>query len=450
MTVINFFFTRHGETQWNKIGKFQGQLDSPLTEKEQKALKAARGVTVHCGNLRLQFKIPDKPKPIRRSLGYSPSVDNIKAAVTTLSNIKVDIANRLYENDPDILDSWWDAEKHLLAAKARLGVDSVLRPLIDMCYDEWESPRMLATDALAKFSEAKGGLNGVLNVLAPFSQGEMVADRLKGLMALEKSSEVKRWAMDTFLQLKPAEAFETLVAFLGNSDWHLSHKACCLLSDFHTDVSEPLTLLTSDASNERGVRLWAMASLLLGSNNPSGSLIKDLDEIFVPWGFECPEMVRDAIIAEHGLHYESFTDVRYIIEAALTKREVFDSERFREKLTERLSKAGITIRQIRDCGTYHGSGGGTFDVVDTDKGQFFACTIGPFITASDIIEHTTDSVSVNNSPSAMSQLKNIITSLGGLWLDNDLLDHEVPNLNIYFFGDREALTVRDLIFYWQD
>jgi broad specificity phosphatase PhoE len=33
MTVINFFLTRHGETQWNKIGKFQGQFDSPLTEK---------------------------------------------------------------------------------------------------------------------------------------------------------------------------------------------------------------------------------------------------------------------------------------------------------------------------------------------------------------------------------------------------------------------------------
>jgi len=33
MTVINFFITRHGETQWNKIGKFQGQLDSPLTKK---------------------------------------------------------------------------------------------------------------------------------------------------------------------------------------------------------------------------------------------------------------------------------------------------------------------------------------------------------------------------------------------------------------------------------
>ena len=29
---INFFLTRHGETQWNKIGRFQGQFDSPLTE----------------------------------------------------------------------------------------------------------------------------------------------------------------------------------------------------------------------------------------------------------------------------------------------------------------------------------------------------------------------------------------------------------------------------------
>ncbi|MBA6339096.1 histidine phosphatase family protein [Colwellia sp. BRX8-7] len=33
MTVINFYLTRHGETQWNKIGKFQGQLDSPLTDR---------------------------------------------------------------------------------------------------------------------------------------------------------------------------------------------------------------------------------------------------------------------------------------------------------------------------------------------------------------------------------------------------------------------------------
>ncbi|MFT5759077.1 MAG: broad specificity phosphatase PhoE [Alteromonadaceae bacterium] len=28
----HFFLSRHGETQWNKIKKLQGQLDSPLTD----------------------------------------------------------------------------------------------------------------------------------------------------------------------------------------------------------------------------------------------------------------------------------------------------------------------------------------------------------------------------------------------------------------------------------
>lgn len=30
---MNIYFTRHGETEWNKVEKIQGWLDSPLTEK---------------------------------------------------------------------------------------------------------------------------------------------------------------------------------------------------------------------------------------------------------------------------------------------------------------------------------------------------------------------------------------------------------------------------------
>ena len=29
---MKIYFTRHGETEWNKIDKIQGQLDSPLNE----------------------------------------------------------------------------------------------------------------------------------------------------------------------------------------------------------------------------------------------------------------------------------------------------------------------------------------------------------------------------------------------------------------------------------
>ena len=354
------------------------------------------------------------------------------------------------ENDPDILDSWWDARRHLLAAKARLGVDSALRPLINMCYDEWEHTRVLGVNALAQFTKAKEGLKGVLNVLTPFDENEAEESCLKRLIKTKENSEVKRWAMDNLFRLYPDEAYEVLITALGSSDWHVSHHACKLLSNFREDISESLTLLASDINHTRNERLWAMASLALGSKKPSMSFIADLDDIKVPWLFKCPEIVRSTIINEYGLDYESFTDVRYLIEAANTKHEEFDNDRFREKLIDRLDKEGFTIHQTQDCGRYHGSGGGTYDVVETDKGQFFACTIGPFLAASNIIEHTTGNVSVHQDPKAVIQLRNIITSLGGLWLEDDLLGHEVPKLNVYFFGDREPLTVGDLIFYWQD
>ncbi|TKB43541.1 tyrosine-type recombinase/integrase [Thalassotalea mangrovi] len=73
-----------------------------LSKAEQKALGAARGVSVHHGNLRIQFKLPDKDFPIRKSLCYPPTKANIALAELTLANVKRDIANGLYNNDPEL------------------------------------------------------------------------------------------------------------------------------------------------------------------------------------------------------------------------------------------------------------------------------------------------------------------------------------------------------------
>ena len=40
--------------------------------------------------------------------------------------------------------------------------------------------------------------------------------------------------------------------------------------------------------------------------------------------------------------------------------------------------------------------------------------------------------------------------LGLISLDNEVLNYIFPNLNIYFFGSRKPLPIRDLLFYWQD
>ncbi len=69
--------------------------------KLQKALKEAKGVEVHDGKLRIRFKLPDKPNYSWKSLRTTPTVNNVKHAVTTRENVINDIANHLYVNDPD-------------------------------------------------------------------------------------------------------------------------------------------------------------------------------------------------------------------------------------------------------------------------------------------------------------------------------------------------------------
>ncbi|RKJ30353.1 histidine phosphatase family protein, partial [Butyricicoccus sp. 1XD8-22] len=39
MSKIEFYFVRHGETEWNKDGRLQGWLDSPLTNKGRESTR---------------------------------------------------------------------------------------------------------------------------------------------------------------------------------------------------------------------------------------------------------------------------------------------------------------------------------------------------------------------------------------------------------------------------
>jgi len=78
-----------------------GNLSTSIME----LISKHKGLSVHKGNIRVQFKVPDRVSPIRKSLGYPPTEKNIVAAVSTLANIKRDIANRLYDNDNE---AFWD------------------------------------------------------------------------------------------------------------------------------------------------------------------------------------------------------------------------------------------------------------------------------------------------------------------------------------------------------
>ena len=80
------------------------------------ALKAAKGVSVHNGSLRLQFKLPGQLGHTRKSLGYPPTLNNIDVAINRLRNIKKDIENGLFKYDEE---EFWS--KHFPTSTRNVG-----------------------------------------------------------------------------------------------------------------------------------------------------------------------------------------------------------------------------------------------------------------------------------------------------------------------------------------
>jgi len=76
-------------------------------------LKDAKGVSMHNGSLRIQFKLPGDIKPTRKSLGIKLTKKNIDVAIMRLGSIRADIACGLYDNDPS---AFW--RKHFPADSA--------------------------------------------------------------------------------------------------------------------------------------------------------------------------------------------------------------------------------------------------------------------------------------------------------------------------------------------
>lgn len=75
-----------------------------LAKTIKEELANSPGVNDHYGKLRLHFQEPNKPSQTRKSLNIPVTIENIKAAVVTLGNVKRDIINGIYENN---IEKFW-------------------------------------------------------------------------------------------------------------------------------------------------------------------------------------------------------------------------------------------------------------------------------------------------------------------------------------------------------
>ena len=88
---MNIFLFRHGQTEWNLEGRFQGQLDSPLTPKGRvQARNNAHKVIEHMGDIE-SIKIFASP------LGRAKSTAHIVCDELGISRERIKFDNRIME-----------------------------------------------------------------------------------------------------------------------------------------------------------------------------------------------------------------------------------------------------------------------------------------------------------------------------------------------------------------
>jgi hypothetical protein len=178
-------------------------------------------------------------------------------------------------------------------------------------------------------------------------------------------------------------------------------------------------------------RLWAMYAL-----HKRGRDVRELwnalerPRVEVPG---LPEHIRLAILGEYEL--QARTDPRWRIERACTDPPSrLDEALLVANAVGALESAGLAPEPAVPIGIVNQQGGGTYyECKLRDGGMIMISNLGPFVSGYEY------------PPTAREALERA----GYEWI-GEVGDIVVTGMCVYYFGKREPLDVRTLLFYWQD
>jgi hypothetical protein len=190
-------------------------------------------------------------------------------------------------------------------------------------------------------------------------------------------------------------------------------------------------------------RHWAARTLLLLGESPDLTLIPDL-QVTLP--ARVPPGVRSTIVRAYALGTEVGTDVRWLIEGlTLPRWNDTEEQAMRAEhapVVQALRTAGIEVGDPISAGEWHSQGSGTYAVLPLEGGHLSLSTLGRFAA-----QHSGE---CTHAAALIDRVRRALASVGWQWLDDAVLSVTVSGLNVYFLGEREPLTVRELLFNWED
>lgn len=305
----------------------------------------------------------------------------------------------------------------VLQARAALADPAAAPLLSELAADPWTHRRTAGERALDELINTCG----IFDVLAALGAdsphalaflSDRLEHRLLGVRLLHRAGA----------DIKPA---------LADPSGVIAHTAAELLATTRGDDDE----LRSLAANQRPGHLWAMIVLHRRGHDvrplwtAAGSPRVPLPNV--------PPDVRAAIVRTYAPG-ERRTDPRWLLEAACEPPgPAVDEEAQLRHVAELLRAADLDPRPPVSAGDYFQQGAGTYHHIDTSAGTLTLSTLGPFF-------HTdgTDGADPPTIPA--------LQAAGFRHIDPKLAGTTVDGLHVYFFGNRDPLTVGQLLFYWQD
>jgi hypothetical protein len=335
----------------------------------------------------------------------STDTGEVRIALLDLLGDRVELLPWLQQQNPGTETSYGVFEA-ILKARGRLGDRSAAAELATLANDPWPHRRTMGEagmDALA----ARYGADAVLADLGDARP----EDRAFRLRVRHRSG---------------ADVTDAL----ADPDVGVAHLAHTLIDD------EKALRAYLDRAPTVDATLWA--ALALYRRNPDRAGIRALYDSLGRPRIEVDGLddeIRGAILRHYAPGSTARTDPRWRIEAILVEAPLPpDEEDQLRRAGAALASAGLAPAPPVSCGDHHHQGDGTYFVIEYTGGTVFTSTLGPFVAADD----------------ADDDARSALEAAGFRWIDETLGAVRVAGLCVYYFGSREPLDVRTLLFYWQD
>ncbi|QFG23625.1 hypothetical protein [Actinomadura sp. WMMB 499] len=313
-------------------------------------------------------------------------------------------------------ERWILAAAVIPAARVRLGDVSAARSVAELAANPWTFLRARGERIVDELID-RCGLPGVL---AEFGADSVETLAFRGASVEERLLGVRlRWRAGGDIAPALADGSRTVA--------RTAHDLLADAGDAAPDTDGPLWRMVRDRAPGH---LWALAVLhRRGHDIRAAWEAAGSPRVEVPG---VPPDVRAAIVRRFAPGQRD-TDPRWLIEAGLVEPDPDGrAEADLDRAVRALAAAGLEPREPRGAGPFHGSGHGTYHVVELAEGRVQVSELGPYFAC------------LRDGPSA------VMRAAGFTRIDGDLAETVIDGLHVYFFGDRDPLRVHDLLFYWQD